>query len=133
MTVSYTHLDVYKRQINARVEEDEDQMELATQLIEELMDPDYAVDFFKAAGKIMENVPVEVYLESDLSDSDKAVIAAVIESYADAPLRPLFEEWGQVWDSYKNAVLSWNNVKPANVEEAYNELKASFEAMMGNF
>lgn len=119
--------------INARVEENEDQMELAHQLIEEIMNTEYAVDFFRSAGKIMENVPVDVYLASDLSDSDKAVISAVIASYAEAPLRPLFEEWGQVWDTYKNGILSWNNVKPESVEDAYNELKSSFEAMMGNF
>lgn len=119
--------------INARIEEDEAKYALAEALIIELLRPENAVEFFKSTGKLMENVKVETYLESDLSDADKAVIEAVFASYADAPARPLFEEWGKVWDSWKNAVLSWNNVKPADAEAAYNELQASFKAMMDSF
>jgi arabinogalactan oligomer/maltooligosaccharide transport system substrate-binding protein len=81
----------------------------------------------------MENVDPSVYANSTLSDSDKTVIAAVIASYQDAPARPLFSEWGQVWDTWKNGVLSWASVKPASPEAAYAEVQASFKAMMLNF
>jgi len=94
---------------------------------------EYAVDLFKATGKILENVPADEYSASDLSDTDKAVIEAVITSYENAPARPLFTEWGQVWDTWKNGVLSWNNTQPADAEAAYGELKSSFDAMMAGF
>ncbi|MBN2557746.1 MAG: sugar ABC transporter substrate-binding protein [Clostridia bacterium] len=119
--------------VNARVEGKADQMALAQAFIEEVVNTDYAVDFFKATGKILENVPVEVYTSSNLSETDKIVVASVIESYKDAPARPLFTEWGQVWSTWENALQSWSAVKPASVEAAYNEIKASFEAMMLNF
>ena len=119
--------------INSRNEGNEEKMELAQKFIEEVVNPEYAVDFFKATGKILENVPLSTYEGSDLSDTDKAVIGAVIESYEDAPARPLFLEWGSVWDTWKNAILSWPNTKPATAEDAYKEVKASFDAMMGNF
>ena len=98
-----------------------------------MLNPKYAVYFFKATGKILENVPAETYAASNLSDTEKAVIRAVIESYKISPARPLFKEWGKVWDTWRNAVLSWNSVNPKNAEEAYKELKASFDAMMANF
>ncbi len=117
--------------INSRIEGDDDKMALAEAMIAEIVNTDYAIDLFTATGKVLENVSVEVYTESDeLSDVDKKVIAATLESYADAPARPLFNEWGRVWDTWKNGILSWNSVKPENPEEAYNELKASFDAMM---
>ncbi|MBS4535510.1 carbohydrate ABC transporter substrate-binding protein [Clostridium sp. D2Q-14] len=119
--------------VNARVEDNEEKMLLAEKFIEEVMNTDYAVEFFEASGKIMENVPASVYEDSDLSETDKTVIGAVIESYEEAPARPLFTEWGQVWDTWQNAILSWSNTEPSNVEEAYEELKASFDAMMLNF
>jgi arabinogalactan oligomer/maltooligosaccharide transport system substrate-binding protein len=119
--------------VNARVEGNEDQMKLAEAMIVEIMNTDYAVDLFKATGKIMENVDGSTYADSDLSDTDKAVIQAVLDSYADAPARPLFTEWGQVWGTWENAVLSWAAVKPASVEDAYKEIQAAFEAMMSNF
>lgn len=119
--------------INARLEGKDNEMTIAEQMIKEIVNPDYAVDLFKATGKILENVDASVYAESDLSDSDKAVIDATIKSYENAPARPLFEEWGSVWDSWKNAVLSWNSVKPADEEAAYKELQASFKSMMTNF
>lgn len=118
--------------INVRIEEDADKVALAEALIAEIVNPEYAVDLFKATGKILENVGPEVYTGSDLSDSDKAVIESVILSYQDAPARPLFLEWGSVWDTWKNAVLSWNSVTPADEAAAYNEIKASFDAMMLN-
>lgn len=119
--------------INARLEGKDNEMAIAEQMIKEIVNPEYAVDLFKSTGKILENVDNSVYDESDLSDSDKAVIDATIQSYENAPARPLFKEWGSVWDSWKNAVLSWNSVKPENEEAAYKELQASFKAMMTNF
>ncbi len=119
--------------VNARIEEEADQMELAAAMIAEIVNPEYAVDFFKATGKILENVSGETYANSDLEATDKEVIAAVLESYAAAPNRPLFSEWGSVWDTWQNSVLSWASVKPATPEEAYAELKAAFEAMMMNY
>lgn len=119
--------------INARLEGKENEMAIAEQMIKEIVNPEHAVELFKATGKILENVEASVYAESDLSDSDKAVIDATIKSYENAPARPLFEQWGSVWDSWKNAILSWNSVKPADEEAAYKELQASFKAMMDNF
>ena len=81
----------------------------------------------------MENVDPSVYANSDMADIDKLVVSAVIESYQDAPARPLFTEWGSVWDTWKNGLLSWSAVKPATVEAAYAEVQASFKAMMLNF
>lgn len=119
--------------VNARLEGEEESMLLAQAMIEQIVNPEYAVEFFEATGKILENVDVSVYEASDLSDVNKKVVAAVIESYQDAPARPLFSEWGSVWDTWKNGVLSWAAIKPATVEEAYAEVKASFDAMMTNF
>lgn len=120
--------------LNARIEMEDEQMQLGHLMIAEIMNTDYAVEFFEASGKIMENVDASVYTESDeLSDTNKEVISAVIESYNAAPARPLFTEWGQVWDTWKNAMLSWSSVEPATAEEAYQEIQASFEAMMQNF
>lgn len=119
--------------INARIEEDKDKMALAQAMIEEIVNRDYAVELFKATGKILENVDESVYEESDLEDMDKKSIKAVIESYKTAPARPLFTEWGSVWSTWENAILSWSAVKPATVEDAYAEVKAAFDAMMTNF
>ena len=119
--------------VNARCEGDAEKMALAQAVIEEIVNTEHAIDFFKATGKIMVNVDPSVYASSDLSDADKTVISAVVESYKDAPARPLFSEWGGVWDTWKNAMLSWSAVKPATVEAAYAEVQASFKAMMLNF
>ena len=62
-------------------------------------------------------------MNSDLKDSDKVIVENVFASYADAPARPLFTEYGKVWDTWKNAVLSWSSVKPADAEAAYKEFK----------
>ncbi len=119
--------------VNSRVEENEEKKLLSQKFIEEVVNPEYAVEFFKATGKILENVPLSDYEDSDLSQTDKMVIRAVIESYEAAPARPLFIEWGSVWDTWKNSILSWPNTKPATVEDAYKEIKASFDAMMQTF
>ncbi len=118
--------------INSRIEEEPEKVELAYAMIKEIVNPEYAIDLFNATGKILENATIETYENSDLSDVQKQVIAAAYTSYEDAPLRPLFSEWGQVWDTWKNALLSWNSVKPATVEDAYGEIKASFDSMMTN-
>ena len=119
--------------VNSRNEGDDEKMALAEAFIAELMNTEYAVELFEASGKIMENVPADVYLASDLSDADKAIIENVFASYVDAPARPLFTEWGKVWDTWKNSVLSWSSVKPADAQAAYKEIKAAFDAMMLNF
>lgn len=116
--------------VNARIEGDEAKMAVAEKLIEEIVNPEFAADLFKTTGKILENVSAEDYAKMDLPEVDKKVIAAVIESYNIAPARPLFLEFGKVWDTWKNAVLSWNSVKPATPEDAYKEIQASFKAMM---
>lgn len=119
--------------VNARVEADADKMALSVAFIEEVINPEFAIDFFKATGKILENVDASVYAGSDLPETDKAVIAAVIESYKNAPARPLFTEWGQVWGTWETAMLSWASVKPTSPEAAYAEVQAAFKAMMLNF
>lgn len=119
--------------INARIEEDANKKAIAEEMIKEIVNPEFAVDLYKSTGKVLENVKNETYQSSDLPESDKKIIDATIKSYEIAPARPLFKEWGDVWDTYKNAILSWNSVKPANEEEAYKELKASFDSMMANF
>lgn len=119
--------------VNVRLEDEPETLAMAESFITELMDPAYAVDFYKAAGKIMENASAEDYAMSDLSESDKNIIENVLLSYEDAPARPLFTEWGKVWDTWKNGLLSWSSEKPQSAEEAYNLLKASFEAMMMTF
>ncbi|WP_350342909.1 extracellular solute-binding protein [Proteinivorax tanatarense] len=118
---------------NARIEVEEEKMLLAQAFMEEIVNPDYAVEFFAETGKIMENVEASVFMDSDLSETDKEVIEAVISSYDEAPARPLFTEWGQVWDTWKNGLLSWDNVEPETAEEAYEQIKSSFEAMMASF
>lgn len=118
--------------VNARLEGTGAQFDLAVAFIEELLNTEYAVDFFGETGKIMENVPTAVYLDSDLSDADKTVISAVIESYEEAPARPLFTEWGQVWSTWENGLLSWASVRPADAEAAYSEVQSAFLALMEN-
>ncbi|MGI6507692.1 MAG: sugar ABC transporter substrate-binding protein [Saccharofermentanales bacterium] len=116
--------------INPRIEEDPDKVALAEAMIAEIVNPEYFVELFNATGKILENVSAETYQASSLSDIEKKLIVSVIDSYKVSPGRPLFQQFGPVWDTWKNAVLSWNSVAPANVEAAYAEIKASFDAMM---
>lgn len=116
--------------INARIEEDEDKLALAKAFIEELMKPENAIEMFKQAGKVMPNVKVDVYEGSDLSDLEKKSIKHVFDSYAVSVPRPTYPEYGNVWDTWKNSVLSWASKKPANAEAAYNELHAAFTSMM---
>ena len=116
--------------INVRDESDEAKMALAHALIAELANPEYFEDFFKITGKIMDQVDPSKYEASSLSDNEKATILGVIASYKESVARPTFVEYGKVWDTWKNAVLSWNSVKPDSAEKAYHELQSSFQAMM---
>lgn len=116
--------------VNVRIEEDQDKMALAQAYIEALMNPENAVELFKATGKIMPNVTAEVYEKSDLSDLEKKTIEKVYESFAVSAPRPTYPEYNNVWDTWKNAVLSWASKKPATAEDAYKELNASFTSMM---
>ncbi|WP_156286010.1 sugar ABC transporter substrate-binding protein [Oceanivirga salmonicida] len=118
--------------INARIEEDKAKLELAQDLIAEIMNRDNAVKFFEVTGKIMPHVTKEVFENSELSDINKKVVASVISSYNESVARPLFIEWGKVWQTWENGILSWNTAKPKNAQEAYKELSASFKAMMEN-
>lgn len=117
--------------INARNEEDEAKMDLATDFIEEIVNPENAADLFAATGKILENVEPSAY--DNVDPMSKKVIDATYESYEASVARPLFNEYGNVWGAWQNALLSWSSTNPANAEEAYAQLKASFEAMMANF
>jgi arabinogalactan oligomer/maltooligosaccharide transport system substrate-binding protein len=104
--------------------------------IEELVNPDNAIEFFQNTGKIMENVPASVYANStELTAAEKLVVESVIEGYQNAPARPLFSEWGQVWDTWQNGLLSWNNTESGvnSPQTAYEAVKASFVAMMDGF
>ncbi|NLW54153.1 MAG: sugar ABC transporter substrate-binding protein [Clostridiaceae bacterium] len=118
--------------INPRIEDDADKVALAEAMIAEIINPDFAEDLFRATGKILENATAEQYEASGLDEVDKTIIAAVIRSFNISPGRPLYQEFGQVWETWKNSVLSWNNVQPQDVEAAYAELQAAFSAMMAN-
>ncbi|MDU5109924.1 MAG: hypothetical protein E6248_05725 [Clostridium sp.] len=117
--------------INARVEEDADQMALAQSFIMEVVNPTYAKDLFNSTGKILENVEASAY--DGIGGMNEKVIKATYASYEGAVNRPLFIEYGKVWDTWQNALLSWSGQKPANAEEAYKQVQASFEAMMGSY
>lgn len=118
--------------INARNEENEQNKLLAEALIAELMNPQFAADLYKAAGKILPNVSKDEYAKLDLPELDKKVIAAVIDGYDVAVSRPLFKEWGQVWDTWQNSIISWESKKPADAKAAYQEVQASFKALLTN-
>ena len=115
--------------INARCEENKAQMALAEDFIKEIVNPEYAKDLFNATGKILENVEPSAY--DGIGGMNEKVIKATYTSYEASINRPLFLEYGKVWDSWQNALLSWSAQKPANAEEAYKQVKASFDAMMG--
>lgn len=119
--------------VNARVEEDAQKMLLAEALITELVRPENAVELFEVSGKILPNADPTIFENSDLEQAYKDVISATLESYDEAVSRPLFIEWGQVWNTWQNALLSWSSTKPTNAEEAYLQVQASFKAMMSNF
>lgn len=116
--------------INSRIEEDEAKIALSTAMIEEIVNPEFAKDLFKYTGKILENVEPSAY--EGIDALNKKVIDATYASYDKAIARPLFTEYGNVWDTWQNALVSWSATKPANAQEAYKQVQASFEAMMGS-
>ena len=116
--------------INARCEDNEAQMEVAQAFIKEIVNPDNAKELFYATGKILENATIDNY--QGIDKLQLKVIEATYASYEVAENRPLFSEYGQVWDTWQNALLSWSAKNPANAEEAYKEVKASFDGMMAN-
>ena len=115
---------------NSRIEDDADKMKIAEEFIKELVNPERAVDLYRATGKILENAKLEQYTGSDLSDTDKKLIENVLESYEVSVPRPLFKEFGGVWETWENSILSWNSLKPATPEDAYKELNASFTDLL---
>ena len=106
-------------------------MAVAQAFIEEIVNPANAQELFKYTGKILENVEPSAY--EGIDELEKKVIDATYVGYEKAENRPLFTEWGSVWDSWQNALLSWSSTQPKDAEAAYNEVKASFEAMMSSF
>ena len=106
-------------------------MALAESFIMEVVNPTYAKDLFNSTGKILENVETSAY--DGIGGMNEKVIKATYASYEGAVNRPLFIEYGKVWDTWQNALLSWSGQKPANAEEAYKQVQASFEAMMGSY
>ena len=117
--------------INARCEENEAQMEVAEAFIKEVVNPANAKELFNATGKVLENATIADY--EGIDELQLKVIKATYEGYEVSINRPLFSEYGQVWETWQNALLSWSAKNPANAEEAYKEVKASFDGMMANF
>lgn len=116
--------------VNARVEEDDKKMELDIEFIEELVNPKNAIDLFNATGKILENVEPSAY--DSLDEMSKKVINATYKSFDTAMDRPNFNGWNDAAQSWENSLLSWGATKPKNAEEAYNQIKSSFEAVLAN-
>ena len=114
--------------VNARCEENADKMELAQAFIMEIVNPENAKELFDATGKILENATLESY--KGIDELQYKVVEATMAAYEEAVNRPLFSEYGQVWATWQNSLLSWSAKNPANAEAAYNEVKASFDAMM---
>lgn len=117
--------------INARCEENEAQMEVAEAFIKEIVNPANAKDLFDATGKVLENATPADY--EGIDALQKKVVDATYAGYEVSISRPLFSEYGQVWETWQNSLLSWSAKNPANAEEAYKEVKASFDGMMANF
>lgn len=114
--------------INARVEDDEEKMKVAVSFIEELVNPSNAKELFLATGKVLENADASSY--EGIDELEKKVIDATYEGYENAVARPLFTEYGQVWSTWQNSLLSWSAKKPANAEAAYADVQAAFKDMM---
>ena len=106
-------------------------MEVAEAFIKEIVNPENAKELFDATGKVLENATIADY--EGIDELQLKVIEATYASYEVAENRPLFSEYGQVWETWQNALLSWSAKNPANAEEAYKEVKASFDGMMANF
>ncbi len=119
--------------INKRIEEDENKMTIAELMIEEIVNPQYAVEFFKGTGKILENTNLDEFLDSDLEDRDKDFIGLVYRSYEDALEIPKNLQIEEISESWESGILSWNSLEPANVEEAYKILQDEFKSMIEKF
>ncbi|MFM1581927.1 sugar ABC transporter substrate-binding protein [Helcococcus bovis] len=116
--------------INSRIEDKKEEKKLAIKLIEEIINPKNAIELYKYTGKILENVSYKTYEESDLTKNDKEIIKNVIDSYSESKQKPLFREYGEVWEIWKTSILSWNSIKPKTSEEAYKELNNSFSSLI---
>ena len=117
--------------INARCEEKPEKMEVAQAFIKEIVNPENAKELFNATGKVLENATIADY--EGIDALQLKVIEATYEAYEASINRPLFSEYGQVWATWQNSLLSRSAKNPANAEEAYKEVKAAFDAMMSNF
>ena len=106
-------------------------MEVAQAFIKEIVNPANAKELFNATGKVLENATIADY--EGIDALQLKVIEATYEAYEASINRPLFSEYGQVWATWQNSLLSWSAYNPANAEEAYKEVKAAFDAMMSNF
>ncbi|MFM1536334.1 sugar ABC transporter substrate-binding protein [Helcococcus ovis] len=115
--------------INSRLNDKLEQKKLAIKLITELVNPKNAIELYKSTGKILENVSYKTYEESELNKKDKDLIKIVIDSYAKSKNKPIFKEYDEVWTTWKNAVLSWNTLKPKSAEEAYKNIYLSFKKL----
>ncbi|MFM1535001.1 sugar ABC transporter substrate-binding protein, partial [Helcococcus ovis] len=114
---------------NSRLNDKLEQKKLAIKLITELVNPKNAIELYKSTGKILENVSYKTYEESELNKKDKDLIKIVIDSYAKSKNKPIFKEYDEVWTTWKNAVLSWNTLKPKSAEEAYKNIYLSFKKL----
>lgn len=118
--------------INARIKDHKDKMEIAEAMVEEIVNPEYAIDLFKDTGKILQDISLETYTKSDLDDRDKDFIKAAYLSYEKAIDPPVSKEWQRVADTWEKAILSWNSLKPTTVEEAYKILQDEFKDMLNS-
>ncbi len=119
--------------INARLETEEEEMQLAKEFILHAADPDNAVEYFESTGDILETAEPETYQDAGLTTAEEDTIEAVYDSFEEAPTYQPSPEWDQVWDTWTNALLAWESEEPDSVEEAYEEVQASFEAMLAGF
>lgn len=118
--------------INTRIKDDNDKKEITKAMIEEIVNRDYALEFFKETGKILENMDLETYINSDLNERDKKLIKVSYKSYEDAEKRPASKEWEKVSATWEKAILSWNTLNPQTVEEAYEILQYEFKDMINS-
>ncbi|MDO5717614.1 MAG: extracellular solute-binding protein [Tissierellia bacterium] len=116
--------------INSRIQEDEAKIALAHDLISEIVSPEYAVELFKSSGKILENADPAIYEKSDLNEIDKKIISTTIKSYKNSAELPVYKEWLNVWKAWEDGILAWNLSQPDSPEEAYEEMRASFESVL---
>lgn len=117
---------------NARIEGDKEKQILAEAMVMELINPEYAVDFFQVTGRILESADPARYQVNGIDSRDSEMIAALAASYELAAYRPVFVEWGKVWQAWESGVLSWNSIQPGSAEEAYGLIQNAFIEMMND-